>query len=60
MKDESAEIKRSKKKISSLEKQVKLDSKATNKAKLELAAIVQERDPSYTVITEAQGEVAVI
>ena len=60
MKDQSAEIKRSKKKISSLEKQVKLDSKATNKAKLELAAIVQERDPSYTVITEAQGEVAVI
>ena len=60
MKDQFAEIKRPKKKISSLEKQVKLDSKATDKAKLELAAIVQERDPSYTVITEAQGEVAVI
>ena len=37
MKDHSAEIKKSKKKISSLEKQAKLDSEAAAKAKLELA-----------------------
>ncbi|GFY85854.1 hypothetical protein Acr_04g0005920 [Actinidia rufa] len=55
MKDQSTEIKKSKKKISFLEKQAKLDSKAKEKAKLNLALAVQERDASYATIIEARG-----
>ncbi|GFZ18529.1 hypothetical protein Acr_27g0002680 [Actinidia rufa] len=58
MKEQSAEIKKSKKKISSLKKQVKLDSEAAEKAKLDLIIVVQERDASYAAITEARGESA--
>ncbi|GFZ18311.1 SEC12P-like 2 protein [Actinidia rufa] len=56
----SAEIKKSKNKISSLEKQAKLDSEAAEKAKLEFAVAVQGRDASYAAVTEARGEVASI
>ena len=50
MKEKSSEIKRSKKKISSIEKQAKMDSKVAEKAKSELATTVQERDVSHTAI----------
>ena len=40
MKEQSSKIKRSKKKVRSLEKQGKLDYKAAEKAKLELVAVV--------------------
>ena len=43
-------FKKSKKKISSLEKQTKLD----------LITTIQELDASYTVVTEARGEVGVV
>ncbi|GFZ10838.1 hypothetical protein Acr_22g0002360 [Actinidia rufa] len=56
---QSIEIKKSKKKISSLEKQAKLDSKAMEKAKLELVVVVQKRDASYAAITKAQSKEAV-
>ena len=55
MKEQSTETKKSKKKISSLEKQAKLDSEAVEKVKLELAVAVQERDASYAIVTEARG-----
>ncbi|GFY97893.1 hypothetical protein Acr_12g0004340 [Actinidia rufa] len=60
MKEQFAEIKKSKKKISSLERMAKLDSKAVEKAKMELATVVQERDASYVAVTEAQREVSAI
>ncbi|GFS39975.1 hypothetical protein Acr_00g0065920 [Actinidia rufa] len=57
---QSSELKRSKKKISSLEKQAKLDSTTAKQMKLDLAAAIQEKDASYVVVTEAQGEVAAV
>ncbi|XP_057460222.1 uncharacterized protein LOC130750653 [Actinidia eriantha] len=60
MMEQSVEIKKSKKKINSLEKQTKLDSKAAEKVKLELAAAIQERDASYAAVIEARGEVVAI
>ena len=53
MKELSFEIKRFKKKISSLEKQAKLEFEAAKKAKLELVVAVQERDDSYAALTKA-------
>ncbi|GFY99361.1 hypothetical protein Acr_13g0007620 [Actinidia rufa] len=58
--EQSAEIKKSKKKIISLEKQARLDSQAAEKARMELVAAVQERDASNAAISEARGEVAAI
>ncbi|GFZ14413.1 hypothetical protein Acr_24g0006030 [Actinidia rufa] len=60
MKEQSAKIKESKKKISSLEKQAKLDFQVVEKARLEITAAVQERDASNVAITEAWKEVAAI
>ena len=60
MKEQSTETKKSKKKINSLEKQAKLDSEAVEKAKLELVVVVQDRDASYAIVTEARGEVVAI
>ncbi|GFY97709.1 hypothetical protein Acr_12g0002500 [Actinidia rufa] len=60
MKVQSSEIKKSKKKISSLEKQSKLDSKTAYKASLELVAVIQKRDASLAAITKAWGEVEAI
>ena len=60
MKEQSSEIKRSKKKISSMEKQAKLDFEVVEKAKLELTTAVRERDTSYATVIEARGEVIAI
>ena len=53
-------IKKSKKKISYLERQAKLDPKDAEKPKSELIVAVQERNASYAAITEARGEVVAI
>ncbi|GFY91068.1 hypothetical protein Acr_07g0012640 [Actinidia rufa] len=56
MKKQSAMIKKSKKKISFLEKQAKLDYDVAKKARLELAAVVQERDTNNAAVIKAQEE----
>ena len=43
-----------------MKKQAKLDSKAIEKAKLDLAAIMKERDASYATATKARGELVAI
>ncbi|GFZ01497.1 hypothetical protein Acr_15g0001060 [Actinidia rufa] len=58
MKEQSSELKKSKKKISSLDKQDKLDSTVIEKTKLALATAIQERDANYTTVSEARGGVA--
>ena len=60
MKEQSTEIKKSRKKIGSLEKQVNLDLEAVEKAKLGFAVAMQERDASNAVGIEARGEVTTI
>ncbi|GFY95035.1 hypothetical protein Acr_10g0004200 [Actinidia rufa] len=60
MKEQPTEIKKSKKKISFLEKQARLDSQVVEKAKLELVAIVHKRDDSNSSISKAQGVVEAI
>ncbi|GFZ11110.1 hypothetical protein Acr_22g0005080 [Actinidia rufa] len=60
MKEQSAEIKKSKKKISSLEKQTRLDSQVVKKARLKLATTVQKRDARNIAISEGRVEVVAI
>ncbi|GFY92682.1 hypothetical protein Acr_08g0010780 [Actinidia rufa] len=60
MKEQSSELKKSKKKINSLEKQAKLDFDVIEQAKLALTVAIQEQDASYATITEIQGKVTIV
>ena len=58
MKEQSSEFKKSKKKISSPEKQAKLDSAAVEQAKLAPTTTIQERDVSYTITLRSNQDTA--